>query len=195
MVSKFAWSALALTFAAVPTTVHASVIVTTYDFSANTPGFGDGTYSGSVDIAFDDLSMVYSLAGIDFSLGSTVFDLSNTGFDTPLVLTPDPTLAFEIFGTVNGSSITQMTDDFYLLFVPSDLSLGGNFAVAQAGVPSIGSPQSGTDIVVTRIDNAVPEPSTWMMLLLGFAATGFALRRSSAQAKGHLNPVRPQIRV
>ena len=44
------------------------------------------------------------------------------------------------------------------------------------------SDQSGENILIDNLTfQAVPEPSTWAMMLLGFGAVGFAIRRKRAQ--------------
>jgi PEP-CTERM motif len=48
--------------------------------------------------------------------------------------------------------------------------------------PSVGG---GPDLTFTLIGSAVPEPSTWAMLIMGFVGTGFMMRRRAlAMAKG-----------
>jgi hypothetical protein len=39
-------------------------------------------------------------------------------------------------------------------------------------------------ITFTRIDTAVPEPATWAMMLIGFGAVGFAVRRTRRRSLG-----------
>jgi len=50
-----------------------------------------------------------------------------------------------------------------------------------AFIPSVGG---GPDLNFTLIGSAIPEPSTWAMLLMGFVGTGFMMRRRAlAMAK------------
>lgn len=54
-----------------------------------------------------------------------------------------------------------------------------------AGVST--SPMSGSVIIASAISGAVPEPATWAMMLVGFGAVGFAMRkRKSAIALAQL---------
>jgi hypothetical protein len=50
-----------------------------------------------------------------------------------------------------------------------------------AGVPGSGFDDIGVDDV-RYLNSAVPEPSTWAMMLLGFAGLGFAFRQSRRKA-------------
>jgi hypothetical protein len=55
---------------------------------------------------------------------------------------------------------------------------GGSSFQAVSGGPALGQPMTGTLTI-----SAVPEPSTWAMLILGFAGVGFmAYRRKSKPA-------------
>ncbi|UUR08897.1 PEPxxWA-CTERM sorting domain-containing protein [Sphingomonas glaciei] len=37
-------------------------------------------------------------------------------------------------------------------------------------------------VAVTRLESAVPEPATWMLMLFGFGAVGCGIRRKDLQA-------------
>ena len=97
-----------------------------------------------------------------------------------------------------GSAVTGETFGFYRLFTSCgaiaggcgrvewdgstvfDFGDGGSFSLALNDVTfaTPGSAQvSGT---FTLLSNSVPEPSTWAMMLLGFGAAGYSLRRRRA---------------
>ncbi|QNP42450.1 PEP-CTERM sorting domain-containing protein [Sphingomonas daechungensis] len=62
---------------------------------------------------------------------------------------------------------------------------GTNYAsVGSNNSTSVWNNQGLFGITFTRIDTAVPEPATWMMMLIGFGAIGFAARRSRVRALG-----------
>ena len=52
-------------------------------------------------------------------------------------------------------------------------------SVDDAFVPSVGG---GPDLSFVLIGSAIPEPSTWAMMLLGFAGLGFVGYRRSRKA-------------
>ncbi len=62
---------------------------------------------------------------------------------------------------------------------------GTNYAsVGSNNSTSVWNNQGLFGITFTRIDTAVPEPATWMMMLIGFGAIGFAARRSRVRVLG-----------
>ena len=95
--------------------------------------------------------------------------------------TPVPALGFAAQDPPN-------LDTFYQIFatVPGDTyTYSFNYSNNTAGFGATPS-----QLVVTA--SSVPEPSTWAMLLLGFAGVGFATYRASAAAD--LDRVRPRER-
>lgn len=66
--------------------------------------------------------------------------------------------------------------DAYLLTLGQDLALGGYIVgfINQSG--AYGATANSGAILETG--SSVPEPATWAMMLVGFGATGFAMRRS-----------------
>lgn len=87
-------------------------------------------------------------------------------------------------------TLTGLSDGFMVAFTYSPSALGdigtsgfnlpGGLAETTAPLTNRSFLFDGTGQPVT---GAVPEPSTWMAMLLGFAAIGAALRRRKAQAK------------
>jgi hypothetical protein len=141
--------------------------------------------NGSFTISFDPtLDYTNSTTGISISslnivLGSTLSFTYNHTSDF-----------LQVGGLANGAGVIQFspsTDDFYLQI--SGLGLGAP-AFVQLGYAQVSSPdtqfftinQTGA-VSATAITAAVPEPSTWAMMLLGFAGVGFmAYRRKSKPA-------------
>ena len=110
----------------------------------------------------------------------------------------DPTLAFDevefnIFGgpgtTANSGTLT-FTDQFGTAFTKAiDINNGQNFFSAQAIDGQVITKASfvfaggldAADVRQVRVGftkvPAIPEPSTWAMMLLGFGSVGYAMRR------------------
>lgn len=114
-----------------------------------------GNFNGSVDV-FNDLAGLYSIIVSTSTPGAAITALSISG----------------IAGTLGNYSTAGSAPTLSLL-VPE---LGvGNYRVAFAGTaPSSGAVATGN---LTFQVAPVPEPGTWAMMLLGFGAIGFAMRR------------------
>ena len=134
--------------------------------------FSVGTGEGSVEV-FED-TVLYPI--------SVAFSFTNP-FDT------------------TGGSITGESFGFYQLFTSCGLFAGGCGAVVWDG-PAIfnfgdgGSFSVALDNVTfgtpgnaqvggtfTLLSNSVPEPATWAMMLMGFGAVGFSMRRKRASQR------------
>ncbi|NVD44296.1 PEPxxWA-CTERM sorting domain-containing protein [Qipengyuania atrilutea] len=118
------------------------------------------------------------------------------GFDT-FTITEDN--AETLFGgagfiaTLDSLRFNFSNPDAFALFQNPIPASGRNFICFAGGLCGGGSnrvsitvrtfgggiPQTGNQIVgsVGTVNGAVPEPATWAMMLLGFAATGMAMRR------------------
>jgi hypothetical protein len=128
--------------------------------------------SGTFALAFDDGTSAYSLSALNLTLaGSSVaFDTSNSGL---ISLASIGRSDFEIGGTANGgvNSIGRAgltpADDFAFAFVPSTVSQSAPLSYDTGGIIN-----QADSVTIT----AVPEPSTWAMMLFGFGAMGGVLR-------------------
>ena len=85
-------------------------------------------------------------------------------------------------GTGQGCGYTDWVSSTY------DIANAGNYVLA-FGVTNwddtafhSGMAFSGITVAGVPVDNAVPEPGTWAMMLLGFGAVGFAMRRRRGTA-------------
>jgi hypothetical protein len=106
------------------------------------------------------------------------FDLAIT-FAAPAGTSPDPgTIVANLTGQVNGSNSSVLID---FPSAPTAFTFnGGTFSVL---VDDVSISVNGTVDVTGHITavEAVPETSTWAMLILGFAGVGFlAYRRNAA---------------
>jgi hypothetical protein len=132
-------------------------IAPTYEVvTLNTPNFGVVTAEFTSLVSFD-----VTPAGEFFTLGGN-FD--GTGYGTLSVNLVNPGFGISSFGIFGNFTYTASSP-----VDPIGLP-GGGAPVDPIGTPG-GDPPGGA--------SAVPEPSTWAMLLLGFAGLGYAgFRRS-----------------
>lgn len=90
-----------------------------------------------------------------------------------------------VFGFANGANVLNLvtfTSNTDLSFPTADL-LTGRFFV-DACTPASGTTCTANDPtrIYAEVNNPVPEPATWAMMLLGFGGIGFAMRRKRSQA-------------
>jgi hypothetical protein len=166
-------AALSLATAA-PATVVLDVPETTVDATLDTDlsgiTFAIGYHDAGLANPFEEvLQWTSDLAGaydITLSTSTVIIDelfLSGPGGDTPIPL------------TFNSGSIFQ--------FGLEDLNLGaGTYALHINGHFTGTRSSFGGDVNF----NAVPEPATWAMMLLGFGAVGFSIRRRRTPALAQL---------
>ena len=141
------------------TGVDTPTILTTNSATQSTITFGNdltasGAFSGSLDFS-NDLSGLYSVIVSSSTPGAVIDSLSLTG----------------ILGTSGNFSATGSTNSLSLL-VPFTGS--GNYRLGFGGTaPANGAAVTGN--LTFRLE-AVPEPATWAMMLLGFGAIGLVIR-------------------
>ena len=165
------------------------------------------TYSGAINwqnnaqngdpnlvSSFLDLSDVSNLTGYASVAAFGAVSLSTLGDNCPTC-----TSFFQITGTGNFSGGTVQHDDgasLYLGTLPGPLTTVFDFGTETSEIPSTFSVASGThqyvldyvegngspsDLIFTTT-GGVPEPSTWAMMLLGFAGLGYAGFRRTAKS-------------
>jgi hypothetical protein len=129
--------------------------------------FGSGTFSTN------DTSSPFTISGITgtetyLGLTETILGLSSYASADNVFYIPPPTLDF------SGVSFFTASNQFGIGWT------GSNYGIIDSNSNS-GGTCCGTD--VTFNVSAVPEPSTWAMMILGFAGVGFmAYRRKSKPA-------------
>jgi hypothetical protein len=88
---------------------------------------------------------------------------------------------FENFGSpiFDESSLTQVGNDFFLIgvFETSGSTVWQGIVTDNLGGRGVVDSFGGASTIFVNVAPAVPEPSTWAMLLIGFAGVGFMAYR------------------
>jgi PEP-CTERM motif len=177
-------AALAGFVMAVATSASAATIAKTFTFSASNfvysvPGvvLPYTSVSGSFTLQFDD-----TLTYTDETNGITLhsLDLPITPFS--LAFSYAPGLPFlNVGGARNGVSVSPIgvsTDFAMSIFNANGPNpQGGMFSYTAPGLNNSVVVANTVRLTAVNAAPAVPEPSTWATLMIGFAATGMALRR------------------
>lgn len=134
------------------------------------PTFTFPITGGSIDASGDAL-FYHDGSGILFTAGTDSLGIGNFVIDTAaLLVSGDVTANGSDLGSVGLFTIGSGTS----LFLTADAA--GAFTLI-FGAPDLTGAEVGFATVNAQTQ-AVPEPGTWMMMLAGFGAVGFALRRS-----------------
>lgn len=165
---------------AVSTPAHAAVFADTLVSSSNVTAFGSGLVTGSPDSGglwlgstFDppadlgSLTVGFSSALIDGAgVDLKIYELASSSSETFNVFVSSDNVGFTLLGEF---SATNNLIDFAGLFAGpvSYVRLTNTSNVASADIDAIEG---------YFLAGAVPEPSTWAMMLLGFGALAGALR-------------------
>ncbi|MBB6505626.1 hypothetical protein F4693_002621 [Sphingomonas endophytica] len=158
--------------AATITCGSANAAVLDVAFAGN--GFA-GTFS------FDDKTG--DLKSIDFNQGGKVYDLSSAGL---LYSSGGSAVLGGLLGGAigMGNSTSVATNDFSLSFDYKKMIVY-TFETTTFGVGRQNSYDYTTrtqTATIRNVTSAVPEPTTWAMMVAGFGLAGFALRRRSRAA-------------
>lgn len=166
-------------------------------FTGTTTGcFGATCTASDHTLSFTGTSFSNVSAGAVVDLGS--FTLTNTGlfnphaflgeaFNLTVSLTSPISAGLDFSATVTGL-ITAIGGLVYIDFQPQSLSFGSNQYTLTLEDVLLGTTlRYRTDIDDLQgtfaINSAIPEPTTWAMMLLGFAGLGFlGYRRKQASA-------------
>lgn len=170
-VMKKAISALTVVGAlATAAPAQAAVMDSVYNFAASFDRGPNAKIDGTITLSFDlaDSSVPITFKGFtsDALTGYTVIpDIS----DRLVYLGNCPNTRCNAH---NGSS------EFFMAF---RITPDGGVRAGSAGLVYTATGKPGiftsNSFTVSRVAAAVPEPSTWMMMILGFAAVGYSMRR------------------
>ena len=168
-------AALLLTLAA---TAARADVITTYTFSGTTTDFG-GTITGSFQI--DQTTYDYN-TNKGYVAGSSTIMVSGDSIAGVNGL-------YDLFQGFLGGSIDFENSAHSIFTFP----IGGNppiqtgsISVAAAYISTADGEYStvtGGDLIASTPTTGVPEPSTWAMMLIGFAGLGFAGYRRASKAR------------
>lgn len=157
-------------FAAMP----ASAAVTIENFKFSVSGFEPRapfqTIEGAFSRAFDDVTNVYWLEDISIIIGEFEHNMSNSSifYNTSYL---------EAYGNTGDRGISAGTDDFRFR-IGNDNSIWMSYTNKSS--TWIHLPLTTATYTLERIQSAVPEPATWLMIILGFGAVGGAMRHRRA---------------
>jgi hypothetical protein len=169
---------------------NAAIITRAYSLTASDFINFNGTpspitsLSVTFELTYDDT--VSGFVGAPASFNTITNGIANVGpfaatpvfgyFPAAGPIAPFPRLG--VGGALNGgNALVNGTDDFYFTFDASAASPTN--AMLSFTSASYATPFIATNAIVTRIAAVapVPEPATWAMMLVGFGAIGFAMRR------------------
>lgn len=172
----------------------------TYDF--DTPATTPGTINGQVITTGSSSGLYaqpYGSTGNYFSVGPSTsspgyIDLTSFGDILTLSLIWGSvdyynTLTFldssynvlaaftgsQIFDPANGNQTDPNTNPLVTFLLTGD-------DVANFAYLGLTSPQNAFEVDNITVNNAVPEPGTWALMLIGFGGMGFAMRRTRKQS-------------
>ena len=127
---------------------------------------------GSSSLGLFGYSHQVCLAGVGPIQGNFLFDFS--GGNT-------------LYGSITGSAVANATPGLFDIALAYNILGGSGLFLDSAGsFQGIGIVDQ-RNLPTTRVSinfSAVPEPGTWAMMLLGFAAAGIALRRRTGRRPG-----------
>lgn len=176
-----------------------AVPMVTYSWTTTSQGFGPhvgqpSTATFQVPLSdvlagiipqFDVTNIQLAYPGLSFS-GTTT---SSTGFDFAAYVNPI-TGAFIFHDANQGFSVFAYSPDLFnydtflsiLVDNPVSGSVKDQFNALNHNTPAAGFPTAGFwTASFPTVSPAVPEPSTWVMMILGFAGVGFAAYRRTSK--------------
>ena len=158
------------TGAALSVTAPASGAVVSNSYTFVTGDAGSGTYSLDIDFAANSIV----LTAFNYTLGSTTFTTAN------VTLQQTGGADFIIGGNTNGAAIVSSlggADDFVFNGGTGPVFPASSFTYYVAGGIYPERTTGNTIAFAQTSTSPVPEPETWAMMLLGFGAIGFSMRR------------------
>jgi hypothetical protein len=175
---KLLGAAIAAVVMSVP--ASAAQFVDSYSFTAdNVVRFGFGgpapynNISGTFTVLIDDFAKTAVLQALSLTVGPTSFDANNSAAvvsgNRLIIGEGNPTASLDLTGT---------REDFNISFRIADAG-DGEFTYTATGFPGRSFTDSNPTITLLsrQVISAIPEPATWAMMLVGFGAVGYSMRK------------------
>jgi hypothetical protein len=167
-----------------------AVSVVTTNFTQNGIAFPAQSGAQWADLAGQDSNgtegvetTVTGLAGqayaVSFWVGNVVDPNGVFGVSTTVNLFVDGASVFSAVNTDGAGSSTQVWHKYTYSGVGASNSTVFRFL---SGDPSSDFSSAFDNVVITTASDGVPEPSTWAMMLIGFAGVGLMVQRHRARA-------------
>lgn len=174
----FAKAAAAIALMALPVSAQAATYVVD---SAHFESIGDqigstfdivdflgfsGTFSGAGTYTISDVLFTVGVNANTAATSSSVFNLTGAFDGNPFSFSVPYTIDINSNDTLTIGGNTLTAGGYNIFFNTLTLNSG------------VGNPVGGT---LTATVTAVPEPATWALMLIGFGAAGYAMRRRTVR--------------
>lgn len=154
----------------------AATLVQSYRFFVESDG-PIASFTGTTSLVIDTDDAMSRVLDFDLTVGDQVFTAANVSVLT--VFGGQAVVLRSFADDVLGPSVGH--DGFALIFVRAALP-AGQFGNTLASEPDNQEGCGSRRVTIDLVADAVPEPATWAMLLIGLAAVGAALRRRPRRA-------------
>jgi hypothetical protein len=132
---------------------------------------------------FDDGDNTFLVDGINLGNFSSIGTIQTTSDGLTTLSTGtgfgDNILSTGFFSTTNVLTLAQLfaaLSDGSLTFALADVDSGDNFLDFKQGVEGSLINVGSGPVINPPVNGAVPEPSTWAMMIVGFGAVGYSMR-------------------
>ena len=150
---------------------NAAISVESYRFFVETDG-PIVSFTGKTRLQIDTDDALNRVLDFDLTVGDQVFTAANVAIQTVF-----GGQAVIIRSDVDGIVGPSPGHDGFLLVFLRDALPAGQFGYTLASEPDNQEGYGYRRVTIDRIADAVPEPATWAMMIVGFATVGAALRR------------------
>lgn len=174
-------AAAALATATLGGTAQAAQIVTTGPNATTVMGTLEAGANNDFSIGFSDANLANPFSEL-LTFTTDAAGLLSINFGSTLTSARNDVDFSEAFltgtGIVGQIAIPQILGDPNETRALNGLNIGqGTYTITIRGTPGTESGSLGGTVAFQSVAAAVPEPGTWAMMLLGFGAVGFSMRR------------------